>query len=146
MSRTNHIFRLVAAAFAVAAIAAPSAFADPPQLRVQQQSVDGDQLQNWRLLEQLETRGSGSVRADVDGYQPQLHGGFQPRGVVGRSIGYERPDGSQPQLQASATAPAASDGVDWLDGTIGAAIGLALAFVLFASAQIGRRRTRIAHS
>lgn len=141
MFRSTHISRLVLAALAIAALAAPSALADPPQLR-----FDGNQLQNWRLLEQLEGRESAPMRVGVDGYQPQLYGGVQPRGVVGPSVGYERPDSFHPQLGAAAAAPAASEGVDWLDATIGAAIGVALAFVFFASAQVGRRRIRTAHS
>jgi hypothetical protein len=165
MFRITHIFRLLAVTAAAAALAAPSALADPLPIRLAEQGhglitpeekalfdsvttegFDGYQSQNWRLLDQLEQQGSSPVRADVDGYQPQLHGAAQPRGVVGPSVGYERPDGFQPQLSAPATAAAASEGIDWLDATIGAAIGLALGLVLFGSAQVGRRRTRIAHS
>jgi hypothetical protein len=144
MSSSSHISRLVAAALTIAALAAPSALADPPQLMIEQKS-------------------QGPVRADVDGYQPQLRGAVQPdlierlvtqlrgdaqpRGIVGPSVGYERPDGLVPQLRVPATvAAAASDGIDWVDATIGAAIGLGLGFVLFASAQLARGRTRIAHS
>jgi hypothetical protein len=143
MSRSTHISRLVAAVVAAVALAAPPALADPPQLR-----RDGYQLQNWRLLAQLEKRSSGPIRPDVDGSQPQQRSVEQPRGVVGPSVGYERPDSMQPQprVSAAAAAPAASDGVDWLDATIGAAIGLALGLALFTSAHVARRRTRIAHS
>ena len=144
MSRSSHISRLVAAALAAAALAAPTALADPPQLMIE--------------------KSKGPVRADVDGYQPQLRGGAQPdlierlvtqlrgnaqpRGVVGPSVAYERPDALAPQVRVPATvaAPAASDGIDWLDATIGGAIGLAFAFVLFASAPVARGRTRTAHS
>jgi hypothetical protein len=129
MSRSINISKLVAAALTVAALAAPSALADPLPIRLAEES-------------------QAPVRSDVDGYQPQLHGASQSRGVVGPSRGNEGPDGFQPQLRVPATvaATAASDGVDWLDATIGGAIGLALAFVLFASAQVTRGRTRIAHS
>ena len=129
MSSSTHISKLVAAVFAVALLAAPSALADPLPIRLAEER-------------------SAPLRSDVDGYQPQLHGVAQPRGVVGPTLGYEGPDGYQPQLRSPATvaASAASDGIDWLDATIGGAIGLALAFVLFASAQVSRGRTRIAHS
>ena len=120
MTRNALIVKALLAAMLAAALAAPAALADPPQgHRADAASV------------------SGPVRDQPDGYQPQLAGDAVDR--------FLRKAGTAPDRVAVAATPQ-SHSFDWGDMAIGIAIGVALSLLLGLAAQIGRGRTRPAHS